>query len=223
MKLCEMERNVLIIFYLVMVAGNVLSVSAAKNIEKNTVGRYGHLNILIEDLQSLEWGEEEVPCLTLLVKILQNVQNSTLWATWIWDSMQTPVGHLYGSRNNFGNYDECLEFPWEKVHPDLRTQYCMAHIHLAEVESDINDVDFFGNVRNYIRAKTKYHQKFNTLRWGVCTPVVCKPHSVNKFVGALFRQTHLGLAVTKPHISINHCDIAEDNEVTGDFGFNFFS
>ncbi|XP_072946245.1 O-acyltransferase like protein-like [Epargyreus clarus] len=219
MKISAMKQIILVVCFFIL--GNISSVPAVENIKNNPVAKYGHLNILREDLQSLEWGQEEVPCLTLLVKILQNVQNSTLWATWIWDSMQTPGGQLFGSSNNYGNYDECLEFPWEKVHPALRTQYCLAHIHLAKVDSGINDVDLFGHAQNYIQVKTKYNLKFNTLRWGVCTPAVCKPHSVNKFVGALFRQSHLGLAVDKLNISINGCDVAGDTEIAYDFGYYF--
>ncbi|XP_072946470.1 O-acyltransferase like protein-like [Epargyreus clarus] len=216
-----MKSNIFGIIFSVLVSVNVSSNSSPKNVKKNPIERYGYLDTLIEDLQSQKWGKEEATCLKQLEKILLNVQNSTTWATWIWDSMQTPVGQLYGSKNHYGNYDECLEFPWEQVHPDLRTQYCMAHITLGPVDSKLDEVDLFGHVENYLRAKSKNHLKFNTLAWGICAPVVCEPHSVSKLVGSMFRQTHLGIAVDKPEISLSNCYIAGKTEDAYNFGYYF--
>lgn len=47
-----------------------------------------------------------------------------------WDSMQLPVGTFYGSVYHFGNFDQCLQVPWQS-YPELRTQYCLVDVKLA--------------------------------------------------------------------------------------------
>lgn len=44
--------------------------------------------------------------------------------------MQTkPLGLLYGSQYQLGNFDQCLDPPWLlEANPQLRSQYCIADI-----------------------------------------------------------------------------------------------
>ena len=55
-----------------------------------------------------------------------------------WDSIASqPQGLLYGSRYHLGNFDECMNSPWYKKYPELRTQYCLADIELERTDKTV--------------------------------------------------------------------------------------
>lgn len=52
-----------------------------------------------------------------------------------WDSVSSqPQGLLYGNRYQLGNFDECMNAPWSKTNPELKTQYCLAEIVLERTD-----------------------------------------------------------------------------------------
>ncbi|KPJ03924.1 Nose resistant to fluoxetine protein 6 [Papilio xuthus] len=176
------------------------------------IGEYeSYIDIVRKDLLISSWTEEEKPCLNQILKIIDNVKNTTIWATWIWDSIQLPVGQLYGSKEHYGNYDQCLS---EKVADSLlpfRTQYCRANIIWRtpkEKDIYINEIDPYLSLDEYIQTRTFLNLRFNTLSWGVCVPEICQKKSVKTFVSALFKQSHLSKLQTPMDVTINNCEPA---------------
>ncbi|XP_052743679.1 nose resistant to fluoxetine protein 6 [Bicyclus anynana] len=172
---------------------------------------------LEENLSHHKWANEELPCLQKTLDILRNLKNHTLWATWVWDSMQSPTGVLYGTRSQFGNNEQCIHPPWIHTHPELRTQYCLAYITLTK-KRQIKHEDPYTNANEYISSVSKYNLTFNKLTWGLCLPAVCKSNSIKQFAKTFLNNSHLGFALPETTISIDSCQsYNEKTEVS--YGF----
>lgn len=67
----------------VVKCGNIKNSEGSKTIITPSIKKYPtFLDVLKEDLLNQEWNENEKPCHDQIIRILTNVQNSTLWATW---------------------------------------------------------------------------------------------------------------------------------------------
>ncbi|CAG5052479.1 unnamed protein product [Parnassius apollo] len=167
-----------------------------------------YIDLLIDDLLDQKWDESEKSCYDQTLTILTNVRNSTLWATWIWDSIQFPTGQFYGSQNHLGNFDQCLRKEWSNDNL-IFTQYCLVDITLAdtEVNRKITDLNPYDKAERYFHIKTDYNLRFNILSWGVCVPQVCQTQSVDRFVRMLLRISHLGTINPNPKVSVGNCQV----------------
>ncbi|CAH0715092.1 unnamed protein product, partial [Brenthis ino] len=170
--------------------------------------RISHMDLLIKNIIYEEWDPDENICLEKILNIMNNVKNSTLWATWIWDAMQSPTGLFFGAKYQFGNYDQCMKAPWLETHPKYRTQYCLVDVTLAKAELKEISVDPESSVEVYINSISKHGVTFNTLSLGVCLPYECQSKSIKKFVKVLFEIGHLGNAVPEVDIAVDHCQVA---------------
>ncbi|XP_048003245.1 nose resistant to fluoxetine protein 6-like [Leguminivora glycinivorella] len=173
--------------------------------------RIPNLDHIFDTLSKNEWDADEVACRDNIFNVLENVKNSTLWATWVWNSIdQSPTGIFFGARYQLGNYDQCLRPPWLATHPELRTQYC-----LAEIEMHKNGVKKIGEGSDpYVRAEdyyvdttTPYGRSFSYIAHGVCLPAGCPNKSVEKFVKALLGTGYLR-AARDAAVSVHHCEEA---------------
>ncbi|CAG5052475.1 unnamed protein product [Parnassius apollo] len=169
-----------------------------------------YTDLLIDNLLDQEWDESEKPCYDQTLTILINVRNSTLWATWIWDSIQFPTGQFYGAKNHLGNFDQCLRREWSNYNP-IVTQYCLVDIKLAdtEVNKKITDLNPYDRAERYFHIKTDYNLRFNILSWGVCMPKVCQAQSVDRFVRTLLRVSHLGTINPNPKVMVENCQVTQ--------------
>ncbi|CAH2057855.1 unnamed protein product, partial [Iphiclides podalirius] len=167
------------------------------------------VDLLVNEFLKQEWDEGEKPCFAEVINILKNVQNSTLWATWIWDSIQLPSGQFYGSKNHLGNFDQCLRKVWPENNP-VQTQYCLVDFKLADIETSktLGDVHAYDTAESYFHIQTEYKLTFNTLSWGVCVPAVCRTQSIDRFVRTLFRLSHMGTVNHHPNIKIQDCRVS---------------
>ncbi|XP_063391238.1 nose resistant to fluoxetine protein 6-like [Cydia fagiglandana] len=170
-----------------------------------------NLDHIFNNLSKNEWDADEVPCRDKIFNILENVKNSTLWATWVWNSIdQSPTGIFFGARYHLGSYDQCLRPPWLAKHPELRTQYC-----LAEIEMNKDGVKTMEEVSDpYVRAedyyldtKTHFGRSFSYIAHGVCLPAGCPSKSAEKFVQALMSTGYLR-AARGAAVSVHHCEEA---------------
>ncbi|XP_069355746.1 nose resistant to fluoxetine protein 6-like isoform X1 [Maniola hyperantus] len=128
----------------------------------------------------------------------------------VWDSMQSPTGIFYGSRYQFGNYDQCMKAPWLESHSEYRTQYCLADVKLYNEEPQPQEIiaEPYSSVKSYIHSLSKHGVTFNTITWGVCVPVDCNSEAIAKLVESLFKQTHLGLTIQIVDVSVDSCQVA---------------
>ncbi|XP_045540099.1 uncharacterized protein LOC123722423 [Papilio machaon] len=178
---------------------------------ENTKKHTECIDILKEDLMSHHWSEDEKPCLDEIIKTIINIKNSTLWATWIWDSNQLPVGQLMGSKHHLGNYDQCISDLIGNSSPPFRTKYCLADIVLhsnKELKFKAQEIDPYGHTEEHINMKTEWNQRFNVIIWGVCVPQKCRKNSVKKILQTLMGQSYLGKLKLQPEINIENCEIA---------------
>ncbi|XP_030026345.2 nose resistant to fluoxetine protein 6 [Manduca sexta] len=155
--------------------------------------RNAEIDSLIQDLQQEKWEQEDVPCVQAVKDMLYGVKNSTLWATWIWDSMQRPTGALYGSRYHLGNFDQCLNPPWQGTHQDLRTQHCLVEVSLTDTEPKrwTKHPDPYDNTENYLNTTSIYWRNFNKATLGVCLPEVCSHRAVAILAPLMVQANHL--------------------------------
>ncbi|KAG6464226.1 hypothetical protein O3G_MSEX014369 [Manduca sexta] len=167
---------------------------------------------VIEQLGNEKWEPNETPCVEKTLQLLHNVKNFTLWAVWIWDSIQQPVGILYGSRTQLGNYDQCL-----KSKGEFRTQYCLADIKLTDPGIDRQeDVNIYGSAELYLKTPSKYGRDFTSITWGVCLPEQCHPESVSKILKILFRRSYFS-PLTNSSITVTSCETGESLQYSTGF------
>ncbi|XP_023942313.2 O-acyltransferase like protein-like [Bicyclus anynana] len=179
------------------------------NTKTKKLQRISLVDLFIEDLTEQQWAKDEIVCSRKVLKILHNVKNSTLWATWIWDSMQSPIGIFYGSRYQFGSYDQCMKAPWLETHSEYRTKYCLADIKLSnEEQQETVIVDPHSSVKTYLNSRSKYGLTFSVITSGVCVPVECNSKAISKIVQSLFKQSHLGLTMPIAEVTINPCEVS---------------
>ncbi|XP_038218192.1 nose resistant to fluoxetine protein 6-like [Zerene cesonia] len=207
---------VLIGLFLFILCGGVFTNASTKCLNKPATV----IDILIRNILDEVWEEHERLCLKETLNILRSAQNSTLWASWVMDSMQTPSGLFYGNRYNLGNYDECIKPYWLKTHPDLLTQYCTAEVYLSEKKFTGVVKDPYSTVEQYIHSESRYGLRFNCFTWGVCVPRSCERHSVNKIVMALYKLTHLVNSIQDPRIQVDSCQSSISAKTS--FGYHVF-
>ncbi|CAG5030805.1 unnamed protein product [Parnassius apollo] len=181
--------------------------SAISRVHKKSTS---YIDLLIDDLLDQEWDESEKSCYDQTLTILTNARNSTLWAMWIWDSIQFPTGQFYGAQNHLGNFDQCLRREWAN-HDSILTQYCLVDITLAdkEVDKKITDLNPYDRAERYFQIKTEYNLRFNILSWGVCMSKTCQAQSVGRFVRTLLRISHLGTINSNPKVVVGNCQITQ--------------
>lgn len=55
-----------------------------------------------------------------------------------WDAQASePQGLLFGNRYQLGNFDQCMNSPWAKKQPELKTKYCLAEIVLERTDKNV--------------------------------------------------------------------------------------
>ncbi|XP_072929561.1 nose resistant to fluoxetine protein 6-like [Epargyreus clarus] len=189
-----------------------------------------YLDDVIFALKHQNWTQDEQPCLDQTLRLLYNLQNSTLWAVWEWDSTSSePEGILFGNRYHLGNFDECLSAPWHDTHPDLRTQYCLAEIVLERhdkkpVKRHQDPYNPHGSALNYIESPSKFKRPLNRVTWGACVPVSCSSTSVVRLLEILLARSYVGAAGLRARISVTEeCQkVDESRQYNGLFyGFIF--
>ncbi|XP_048006956.1 nose resistant to fluoxetine protein 6-like [Leguminivora glycinivorella] len=170
-----------------------------------------NLDHIFDTLSKNEWDADEEACRDKIFNILENVKNSTLWATWVWNSIdQSPTGIFFGARYQLGNYDQCLRPPWIATHPELRTQYCLAEIEMNKdgVKKMDKGLDPYVRAEDYyVNTITHYGRSFSYIAHGVCLPAGCPRKSVEKFVKALLGTGYLR-AARDAVVSVHHCEEA---------------
>ncbi|XP_045540186.1 nose resistant to fluoxetine protein 6-like [Papilio machaon] len=195
-----------IIFLLLGVVncGDVENIDVSQTSVLPTIKKYpSFLDVLKEDLLIQEWDDNEKSCHDQILKILTNVQNSTLWATWIWDSVQLPSGQFYGAHNHFGNFDQCLRRLWND--DPMPTQYCLVDLKLAEADKLMSEINPYDKSEGYFHFRNEYSSTFNIMSWGICMPAVCQTESIHKFVRTLYRYSHISTINPHPDIKSLHC------------------
>ncbi|KPJ17986.1 Nose resistant to fluoxetine protein 6 [Papilio machaon] len=203
-----MKRRIFaaIIFLLLGVVncGDVENIDVSQTSVFPTIKKYpSFLDVLKEDLLIQEWNDNEKSCHDQILKILTNVQNSTLWATWIWDSVQLPSGQFYGAHNHFGNFDQCLRRLWND--DPMPTQYCLVDLKLAEADKLMSEINPYDKSEGYFHFRNEYSSTFNIMSWGICMPAVCQTESIHKFVRTLYRYSHISTINPHPDIKSLHC------------------
>ncbi|XP_068624081.1 nose resistant to fluoxetine protein 6-like [Battus philenor] len=210
----KFTRVLFVLFYFYIES---IPAQECKNTSNNLkqLSKHSYFDIIIEELLSHKWEADEKICLDQILNTIRNVKNSTLWATWIWDSTQLPVGHLYGIKYHSGSFDQCLRERVGAASPPFRTQYCLAQVTLAPnmpSTSFSKDIDPYAPTEEYIRSSTVLAKRFDELFWGVCVPHSCQATSVQKFVRSLLKPTHLGGFQHPAEVSIESCETAGDSK-----------
>ncbi|XP_073960732.1 nose resistant to fluoxetine protein 6-like [Choristoneura fumiferana] len=166
---------------------------------------------VIDNLSSQQWDADEISCRDKIFNVLNNVKNSTLWATWIWDSnAKSPYGTFVGARFHLGNYDQCLRPPWLSKHPELRTQYCLADVEMSQNPANKNwnlPGPYARAEEYYVEGGTPTGRSFSLMSYGVCLPVGCQTKSTVKYVRALLSGQHLQ-AAWDADVNIQNCEEA---------------
>ncbi|CAH2230310.1 jg2035 [Pararge aegeria aegeria] len=188
----------------------LLQTPVAKNGPDARTNRLLFLSNIAENLLHQHWDDVELPCLQKTLDIMRNVQNHTVWATWVWDSMQSPTGWFVGSRNHLGNFDQCIHPPWVETHPELLTQYCVANIALTGERISLKE-DPYTTTDLYVSSRKKNNLAFNKFTWGVCLPAICKPNSIKKIAATFLNNTHLGSTLSEATIYIDSCQTYNEN------------
>ncbi|XP_013147114.1 PREDICTED: nose resistant to fluoxetine protein 6-like [Papilio polytes] len=212
----------LFLFVLFFFINHGASKQTFNGVEKITKRNYECIDILTEDIKTHHWPKDEKPCLDQILKTIINIKNSTLWATWIWDSNQLPVGQLMGSKHHLGNYDQCITEQIGSSSPPFRTKYCLTDIVLLsdkELKVLPQNIDPYGRTEEYINTKTEWNQHFNVITWGVCVPETCQKESVKKILRTVLGQSYLGRLKLQYDIKMENCELAGEAKSHID-GFN---
>ncbi|VVD02287.1 unnamed protein product [Leptidea sinapis] len=182
---------------------------------------YTVIDMLADNIVKESWSQDEKPCLDEIMYTLRSAKNSTLWATWIMDSMQPPVGVFYGSRHSLGNFDQCVDPPWLHTNHELRTKYCLADVILSDRETTGILKDPYETAEAYINSHSRHNMRFREFMWGVCVPAKCRNNSTGKLFKAFYRISHLANVVSDPRINVVSCQVA-GVEVPKQTGFYIF-
>ncbi|KAI8423479.1 hypothetical protein MSG28_012597 [Choristoneura fumiferana] len=177
----------------------------------NELVKVPEVDNVISSLSSQQWDDDEAACRGKIFNVLNNVKNSTLWASWTWNANpQAPLGTFFGNRYHLGNYDQCLRPPWLSEHPELRSQYCLADVEMSKDPAKKN-WDLPGPYEKaelyYVDSGTDIGRSFSYMAYGVCLPSGCQTKSVQKFVKALLSVQHLQ-AAWDADVKIHHCEEA---------------
>ncbi|KAJ0171670.1 hypothetical protein K1T71_012433 [Dendrolimus kikuchii] len=171
----------------------------------------------LHNIESNVWEEDEKACVEATKDMLNSVMNRTLWAAWIWDSMHYPTGVFYGSRFQLGNYDQCLNPPWLKSHPNLATQYCLVEVQTAgSPRRMLKDYDPYDNVSSYLQTASKSGRHFNKMFLSLCVSKKCQHKTVEK----LSRHWLQGTLFSHPKSRDYKLEYCTDNS-TGEYTFGF--
>ncbi|CAG4953547.1 unnamed protein product [Parnassius apollo] len=168
-----------------------------------------YLDDVLYALRNQNWTTEEEPCLNETLLVLQNLKNFTLQSVWQWDSISSePQGLLYGNRYHLGNFDQCIEAPWYDTYPNLRNQYCLADIVLERSDKTPRKrvKEFYNpyqSALDLIEHRSLFMRPLNYLTWGLCVPSSCQPQSVQRLLGILLAQSHIGAAGLRARITVN--------------------
>ncbi|KAJ0171669.1 hypothetical protein K1T71_012432 [Dendrolimus kikuchii] len=174
----------------------------------------------LHNIESDVWEEDEKACVEATRDMLNSVTNRTLWAAWIWDSMQYPTGVFYGSRFQLGNYDQCLNPPWLKSHPNLATQYCVVEVQTAGNPSKmLKDYDPYDNVSSYLQTASKSGRHFNKIFLSLCVSTKCQQKTVEKLSRHWLQGTHFSHPKSRDY-KLEYCTDNSAAEYT--FGFKAF-
>ncbi|XP_026315153.1 nose resistant to fluoxetine protein 6-like [Hyposmocoma kahamanoa] len=185
-----------------------IEINIHKNNSENNVNPI-YLEDVVYALKNQNWTEDEIPCLNHTLRLLGSLKNFTLWAVWDWDSVSSqPQGLLYGNRYQLGNFDQCMNAPWSKTSPELKTQYCLAEIvlertdHVARRRSN-GLVEPYQSALDFIQHRPKYTRPLNEITWGSCVPASCTSKSVERLMLTLLSRSHLGMAGMRPRINVS--------------------
>ncbi|KAL0819720.1 hypothetical protein ABMA28_007773 [Loxostege sticticalis] len=180
------------------------------NVNESSKSRsnYIYLEDVLVGLKLQNWTEEEMPCLNQTLVLIRSLQNFTLWAVWEWDSVSSqPLGILSGNRYQLGNFDQCMNPPWLKTHPEVQSQYCLAEVSLERTDNAkkrrLDDIKPYENALDFIQHHTPNYRPLSYLTWGACVPAVCQPRSVERLVSAVLARSHLGAAGLRPRIAVS--------------------
>ncbi|GBP04082.1 Nose resistant to fluoxetine protein 6 [Eumeta japonica] len=176
-----------------------------------------YLEDIFSGLKNIKWEDDQEICLNHTMLMLKSLQNYTLWAVWMWDSMSPePYGLFYGAKHHLGNFDQCLYPPWPPQESGFLTQYCLAEVDLGRKGNNGKILDFIGVVDphqsalEYLHHIPKHHRSLNELTWGVCVPSSCSQKSIQNLLRVLLLRSHLGIKEVDVQITINErCQRAE--------------
>ncbi|KAJ0171672.1 hypothetical protein K1T71_012435 [Dendrolimus kikuchii] len=173
-------------------------------------GRNSAVQAYLHNIESDVWEEDEKACVEATKDMLNSVTNRTLWAAWIWNSMHYPTGVFYGSRFQMGNYDQCLNPPWLKSHPNLATQYCVVEVHIAgNPRKMLKDYGPYDNVSSYLQTASKSGRHFNKMLLSLCVSKKCQHKTVEK----LSRHWLQGTLFSHPKSRDDKLEYCTDNSV----------
>ncbi|KAJ0171668.1 hypothetical protein K1T71_012431 [Dendrolimus kikuchii] len=173
----------------------------------------------LHNIESDVWEEDEKACVEATRDMLNSVTNRTLWAAWIWDSMHYPTGVFYGSRFQMGNYDQCLNPPWLKSHPNLATQYCVVEVQTAgNPRKMLKDYNPYDNVSSYLQTASKSGRHFNKMFLSLCVSKKCQQKTVEKLSRLWLQGTHFSHPESRDY-NLEYCT---DNS-TGKYTFGFIA
>ncbi|XP_047037908.1 nose resistant to fluoxetine protein 6-like [Helicoverpa zea] len=174
--------------------------------EYNTNRIKTEVDLVIEGLVDQEWNPDEKPCLDQTLFILNNAKNYTVWAVWIWNSMQHPVGSFYGSKYSFGNYDQCLKAPSNFGEPKIVTQYCLTDVKLTDGKvKAYENPDIFGPSEDFLNIKSEVGRRSDSISWGSCLPATCSHDAVSKIMKSIYLVNPI--TSVDPEITVDYCEV----------------
>ncbi|XP_075987697.1 nose resistant to fluoxetine protein 6-like [Anticarsia gemmatalis] len=181
--------------------------------------RKTQVDLLIEELEDQTWPQDGTQCLKDTLFILNSVKNQTLWAVWIWNSIQNPTGVFYASKHSLGHYDQCMQAPALAQDPKISTQYCLANVKLTDGVQRKGDgrINVFGGTDEFLRTNTPQGQDHNLITWGVCLPSSCNPATATKVFKAIYDINPI--AAAEPGITIDSCQLSGQETV---YSFQFY-
>ncbi|XP_063896016.1 nose resistant to fluoxetine protein 6 [Helicoverpa armigera] len=203
-----------------------------KKLESPKKVQDGETSVYLDDvlfaLKNQNWTAEEEPCFNHINRLLHGLQNFTLWAVWDWDSQASePQGLLFGNRYQLGNFDQCMNAPWSKTHPELKTKYCLAEIVLERTDKAVRrrvDKPYYPyqSALDFIEHRPPHTRPLNELTWGACVPAACAPRTVERLLAVMLARSHLGAAGMRANISISEPCQSGDDEMEYDALFYAF-
>ncbi|KAF2899933.1 hypothetical protein ILUMI_06250 [Ignelater luminosus] len=162
------------------------------NLNNNENGNENDSNkrsFLPPDLYQITMALEVLPkglCKNDSRAVLEAVISREKWALKIFDSSpKFPVGMLYGSYYQLGNFDECISVQGKLPDYDRKIQgkYCLADVTLDN-EKENRIARSHGYYHNRVSSSRNVFN--STLRWAICVPSSCNSQEIEAFLGELF-------------------------------------
>lgn len=205
-----------------VIAQNLIHVAGEKDAGNEISREISSAHIISHKLNKYIWEDDEEPCVAFTKTMFNELKNHTLWATWVWDAMQRPLGALYGSRYHFGNYDQCLKSPWRDTHPELATQYCVVDAKfISSPKEHQGDINPFSDTLSYLQTETKQGRHLNVQTLSLCVSTKCKTKTVKKLAKIFLEEANLPIP-NYAEYDVRYCDQTDGSEKQYNFGTKIF-